>query len=167
MLIFYTSFHSTLLLLDADTLRSQASICAIPWVFHEFYFDNHHYTYASITLKTILSVDYVTHVQHSLWWLLHVSVTSCICVLYFDCSIMLAWSIYLVVCPNEVMSGRLVNTKHCPNENMSSRLVNTCSAGCSNCKCCIDNHLTFPVLSCTSNTLSEIFLQFQKLGLYF
>ena len=50
-------------------------------------------------------------------------------------------------------------------EVMSGRLVNTCSTGkC--CKCCIDTHLTFPALSCTSKALSEIFLQILKLGLY-
>ena len=50
---------------------------------------------------------------------------------------------------------------------MSGGLVITCSVVYKNCKCFIDIHLTFPVLSCTSKTLSYIFLQILKLGLYF
>ena len=66
--------------------------------------------------------------------------------------IKLGWLIYLVVCPNEGMSGRLVNT---------------CSMGYNNCKCYIDTHLTLPALSCTSQTLSKIFLKILELGIYF
>ena len=61
--------------------------------------------------------------------------------------IKLGWIIYLAVHPNEVMSGRLVNT---------------CSAGYRNCTYCIDTCLTFPALSCASQTLSEISYKFQS-----
>ena len=66
--------------------------------------------------------------------------------------IRLGWLIYLAVWPNEVMSGRLVNT---------------CSVGCNNCKYCIDTYLTFLVSSHISKALSKIFSQILKLGLYF
>ena len=42
--------------------------------------------------------------------------------------IKLEWLIYLLVCPHNVMSGKLVNT---------------CSLWYNNCKCCIDTYLTF------------------------
>ena len=58
--------------------------------------------------------------------------------------------IYLVIHLNEVMSGRCVNT---------------CSIGCNYSKCCIDSHLVFPMLSCTSKALSELLLQILKLDL--
>ena len=58
--------------------------------------------------------------------------------------IMLGWLMYLVVCLNDAISGRLVNT---------------CSVEYNNCKCCIDTCLNIPALSCTSNALSEIFIQ--------
>ena len=82
-----------------------------------------------------------------------VFIMSCVQILCFDGSTQI-WHqvIYFVVQLNNVMSGRLDNT---------------CSAGCNICKCCIDTHLTFPALSCTSKTLSKIFLQILKLGLYF
>ena len=87
--------------------------------------------------------------------MLQVFITSCMCV--FALLVVLRsgyvrWLAYLVACPNEVLSGRFVNT---------------CSVGYNNCKCCIDTHLTFPALTCSSEAWSEIFLQILKLGLYF
>ena len=88
--------------------------------------------------------------------LMHVFFVSCMwdfaLMVVHKSGIKLEWLIYFLVCPNEVTSGRLVNI---------------CSAGCNNCRSCIDTHLTFPELSCTSEALSEIFLQIWKLGLYF
>ena len=72
-------------------------------------------------------------------------------IVVFRSGIRLEWLIYLVMWSNEVMSGRLVNT---------------CSVGYNYCKCCIDTHLTFSALSCTSKALSEIFLQILKLDLH-
>ena len=66
----------------------------------------------------------------------------------FRSGIKLGWLIYLVVHPNEVLSGRLVNT---------------CSTGYNNCKCCIVQETHFPALSCTSKALSKVFLQILKL----
>ena len=120
------------------------------------YYDSYHYTYVSFTsdnqFKYLLQYTCVT------FTLMHiVSIYYVICV-FFPLIVVLrlgirsGWLIYLVVWPDEVMSGKLVNT---------------CSAGYNNCKHCIDTHLTFQALSCTSNVLSEIFLQILKLGLYF
>ena len=52
----------------------------------------------------------------------------------------LGWFLYLVVCPNIVIS---------------SNWIGTWSFRCSNCKCCIDLSLTFPVLSCMLKALLE------------
>ena len=83
-------------------------------------------------------------------FVMHVSFFTLMVVL--GSGIKLGWLIYFVACPNEVISGRLVNT---------------CSVLCNSCRCCIETCLTFPELSCTSKALSEIFLQIWKLDLYF
>ena len=63
----------------------------------------------------------------------------------------LGWLMYFIIYPNEVILGRCANI---------------CSVGCGNWRCCIDTHLTFPVVSCTSKALWDIHLQILKPGLY-
>ena len=63
----------------------------------------------------------------------------------------LGWLMYLVVHPNVVRSGRWISTW---------------SVGCSNCKCWMDTHLTFPVLSCMLKALSESHPEILMLSLY-
>ena len=56
----------------------------------------------------------------------------------------LGWLMYFIVLPNV----------------MSVRCIRTCSFWCNNWRCCIDIHLTFLALSCTSRALSDIFYRF-------
>ena len=111
--------------------------------------------YLSILL-TILYIYYITHVQHYFDALckckLHHACALIALILVLRSDIRIGWLIYLVVWPNEVMSGRLVKM---------------CSVGYNNWKCCIDTWLTFQALSCTSNALSKLLLQILKLTLYF
>ena len=105
-----------------------------------------------LLLITIPSFDYITHVQHLLWWSSQMLITC-------------AFFTLIAVLRLGIRLGQLIY--FVAYEGMSGRLVNTCSSGCCNCKGYIDTCLTYPVLSCTANTSYKIFLQILNLGLHF
>ena len=94
-------------------------------------------------------------------WLWYFSLDACI---YYACEVFAL----MVVFRSGIKLGWLIHLMVCPNDFISGRLVNTCSAGCNNCRCCIDTHFTLPTLSCHfKNALSEISLQIWKTGFIF
>ena len=81
----------------------------------------------------------------------------CIAIVYY---IMHVFFALIVVLRSGIRLGRLLYLVVQPNEVMSGRLVNICSAGYNNCKYYNDTHLTFPALSCTSKACLKFSYKF-------